>query len=208
MKKELILKSEPIVKPVDYLNNNTNVFFTSDFHVGHSNVIKFDNRPFKNVNEMAETLIENWNNVVSDDSIVYYLGDLSFKVKSDYTKWFVHQLKGDIRVILGNHDRMKDLLKLDRFSDIQTAKKVVIIDDDGERVHIELSHYPHLTWDRSHHGSIHLHGHCHQNLTTSEYGEVYYKRKVIDVGCMGHNYTPLSFRNVMDIMSMKNIEEV
>ena len=203
-----ILKHLPVVTPFDYLNNNTDVFFTSDHHVGHANVIKFDNRPFADLDEMAETLIKNWNSVVSKDSIVYFLGDLSMRAKPDYVKWFVHQLNGDMRAILGNHDRLKDLMKLDRFSDIQTAKQVVIIDDDGIKRYFELSHYPHLIWNKHHAGSIHLHGHSHQNLTTSEYGKIYYKRNVIDVGCMGHDYTPLSFDDIMEIMKDRGVEKI
>ena len=47
------------------------IYYTADQHFGHSNVILFCDRPFKNVIEMDETLINNWNNVVSDDDIVY-----------------------------------------------------------------------------------------------------------------------------------------
>ena len=209
MNKNIILKYAPIVKPVDYLDT-TDVFFTSDFHIGHKNVIKFDNRPFKDLDEMSETIIERWNSVVSENSIVYFLGDLSYRAKTDYVKWFVHQLNGDIRVIMGNHDWLNELLKLERFSDIQTSKRVVINDHiDGEKTFFELSHYPHLIWNKHHHGSIHLHGHSHQNLTTSEYGKnTYYKRNVIDVGCMGYDYTPLSLENVMNIMSTREIEKI
>tara|TARA_R110000772_G_scaffold20466_5_gene56843 strand:- start:11857 stop:12483 length:627 start_codon:yes stop_codon:yes gene_type:complete len=198
----------PYLKPIDYLDT-TDVFFTSDFHIGHKNVIKFDNRPFDGVDEMSKTIIEKWNSVVSKNSIVYFLGDLSYKVKTDIVKKFVHQLNGDIRVIMGNHDWLNDLLKMDRFSDIQTAKRVVITDKDGNRTFFELSHYPHLVWNKHSRGAIHLHGHSHQNLVESDYGKnFYYKRKVIDVGCMGHDYTPLSFDDIMEIMKNKEIEEI
>lgn len=54
-----------IIKPIDYLTSDQNIFFTSDLHIGHANVIKFDKRPFKDINEMSSEVIERWNNVVS-----------------------------------------------------------------------------------------------------------------------------------------------
>ena len=81
-----------------------NLFFTSDFHLSHANVIKFDNRPFSDLNEMHEAIIENWNNKVSKDDTVFYLGDLYFKGNVKYIKNLVHQLNGKIYFILGNHD--------------------------------------------------------------------------------------------------------
>jgi calcineurin-like phosphoesterase family protein len=200
----------PIVKPFVEINHH-NVFFISDFHMGHDNVIKFDKRPFKDVNEMHQTIIDNWNSVVDDDSIVYYLGDLFYKVKANHIAHMMHKLKGEIRVILGNHDRLSQLLKMNRFSDIQTYQRISIIDESTKHGKTEIiaSHYPHLIWDKHHHGSWHIHGHSHQNLTKSLYGkEVYYKRKVIDVGCNGWNYTPLSYSEIRDIMDKKNIEGV
>ena len=59
-------------------HDTQNIFFISDLHVGHANVIKFDGRPFKNTDEMHIELIKRWNSVVESDSIVYFLGDLSF----------------------------------------------------------------------------------------------------------------------------------
>lgn len=52
------------------------VFFTSDLHFGHENVIKFDNRPFRSVEEMDAELISRWNNKVKKGDLVYVLGDL------------------------------------------------------------------------------------------------------------------------------------
>lgn len=95
-----------------------NIFFTSDFHVGHSNVIKHDGRPFKDVNEMNQTLIDNWNSVVSDEDIVFYLGDFAYRCHPKTMKWFVSQLKGKIYFIMGNHDKHRDIASLQRFERI------------------------------------------------------------------------------------------
>ena len=52
------------------------LWFTSDLHLGHRNVIKFCNRPFENEKEMNEKLIENWNSVVDEKDIIFVLGDI------------------------------------------------------------------------------------------------------------------------------------
>lgn len=190
-----------------------NIFFMSDAHVGHKNIIRFDGRPFEDVNEMHNTLIKNWNDVVTDDDIVYYLGDLSF-TNDSVTKWFLFSLKGKINYIMGNHDKMKDIVKYNRFDNVHEYGTEVFIKDEDTKAlrgsdgyqQIIMCHYPILSWNRAHYGSWHLHGHCHGSLMKSN--QDFYKRKVMDVGCNCIDYTPLSYQGVKDIMSKKTIESV
>lgn len=63
-----------------------NIFFTSDTHFGHNNIIKLSNRPFSSVEEMNEGLIERWNDVVGAEDIVYHLGDFSLKIRNSMLK--------------------------------------------------------------------------------------------------------------------------
>jgi calcineurin-like phosphoesterase family protein len=193
---------------------NQNIFFASDYHLGHHNVIKYDNRPFRNVDEMHSVLLRNWNSVVGINDIVFYLGDLSFG-KSELSKWFTHSINGKIHFILGNHDKMKDIVKLNRFESIHPYGCEIWIKDketksargsDGYQ-QIVLSHYPILSWNRSHHGSWHIHGHSHQSITKSDIGKEYYKRKVIDIGCNGWNYTPQSYQQIKEVMNNKKGSE-
>lgn len=193
-----------------------NVFFTSDFHVGHANVIRFDGRPFKDINEMNQRLIDNWNSVVSDDDIVFYLGDLSHRCNPNTVKWFVSQLKGKIYFIMGNHDRYRDILKLNRFEKIfgddtgLGGATISIKDSDANRgwQDIIMCHYMIFSWNKGHYGSWHLHGHSHQSITKNEEVNWLYNRKVVDVGCNGWDYTPISYTQLKEVMSKKSIKSV
>lgn len=188
-----------------------NIFFTSDLHFGHSNVINFDNRPFDDVDTMNDTIIKNWNDKIPKDGIVFFMGDFSFKSLKQTQKIF-EQLNGQIHWINGNHDRWKVISKIEGIKSIQNMLDLKVLDSDvvdtrfNGRQSITLCHYPILVWDKHHHGAWHLHGHCHQNLVDTEFGNKYYQRKVIDVGTNGHNYTPLSYKDIKDIMNNKTVD--
>lgn len=191
-----------------------NVYFASDFHIGHQNVIKFDSRPFEDLQDMHNKLIENWNSVVGENDLVFYLGDFSFKDRGS-GKWFRDQLNGKIHFIMGNHDRMRIVghLGFDKIYGDDTAlggATIEIKDDDANRGYqtIVLCHYPILSWNKSHHGSWHIHGHCHQSLAKNPEMEWYYKRKVIDAGVNGLGYTPISYTELKKIMNDKVISPV
>lgn len=79
-------------------------WFISDTHFGHENILKFEPeaRPFKNLVEMHEALINRWNSVVGHDDTVYHLGDVAFGlINLELVKF----LKGNKRLVLGNHDK-------------------------------------------------------------------------------------------------------
>lgn len=80
-------------------------YYISDLHFDHTNVIKFDNRPFNSVEEMNSALIHNWNSVVKKSDIVYVLGDFCFG-NTERTNELFNQLNGKIILIRGNHDRI------------------------------------------------------------------------------------------------------
>lgn len=83
------------------------LFFTSDTHFGHENIIGYCDRPFKNVGHMDETLIRNWNATVTPDDQVFHLGD--FCIKGNYHK-YRKRLNGNIIHIKGNHDKNSKIL--------------------------------------------------------------------------------------------------
>lgn len=79
-------------------------YFTSDQHFGHLNIIKYAERPFESVEEMAEVMVERWNAVVKSDDIVYSLGDLAMGRSVDSLA-YVKRLNGFKVFVPGNHDK-------------------------------------------------------------------------------------------------------
>ena len=192
-----------------------NVHFIGCMHLGHggrdgkSGIIKFDNRPFENIKEHDEAHVRNWNNKVKKGDKVFILGDLSFE-SYKYTNTILEQLNGEIYLILGNHDRMSDVKKLTNIKKYFPKLDLYIKDPwsktKDEYQMLVLDHYPQLSWNKKHYGSIMIHSHVHHSLVKDPNYDWFYKQKVIDVGANGINYTPISYKEVVDIMDTKIIQ--
>lgn len=89
-------------KPIKIDSSKQRVFFTSDLHFGHNNIMRFCNRPFKSIEEMDEALIQKWNSVVSKNDLVFDLGDFAFAPNWRW-KEILGRLNGHHYLILGNH---------------------------------------------------------------------------------------------------------
>lgn len=101
-------------------------FVIADLHLGHENIIKYCNRPFKDVNHMNETIINNWNSVVSDGDIVYILGDFSMKFDQEKTKTILDRLNGKKVLVMSNHDTRKPLWYLEVGFEQATRKPIMV----------------------------------------------------------------------------------
>ena len=155
----------------------SNIFFTSDLHFGHKNLLKFTNpRPFKTIEEHDEALINNWNSVVKQNDKVYVLGDVALNFDSDELESKLIRLNGDKYLILGNHDRAKNhakYLNLGIWQEMHERSVIRVMADDGKLYHIVLDHYPELEFYHAFDDNcFHLYGHIH-NL--NNYDEIYKK---------------------------------
>lgn len=153
-------------------------FFTSDEHYGHKNIIKFCKRPFDSVEEMDSNIINNHNSVVTDDDIVYHLGD--FTLKGLPAKEYIKQLNGKHIFIQGNHDRW-----------LKKTNTPHIIQLDN----IIMCHYPMSIWNKSCYNSWQLHGHCH--------GTYLPVGKQWDVGVDNNHFYPVSMEKLEKIMECR-----
>ena len=88
-------------------------FVIADTHFGHNNIIGYENRPFRDVREMDNSLIEMWNSIVGDDDLVYMLGDFTLSRNKEIIANLVSKLNGRKILIMGNHDtrRPKDYVE-------------------------------------------------------------------------------------------------
>lgn len=102
--------------------DDSKVFFTSDTHFYHGNIIRFCNRPFKDVDMMNETIISNWNNTVGQDDIVFHLGDFCLGGSAEWTR-MLDRLNGRIYLIMGNHD-LKNIRQFFCFQAVRYAASV------------------------------------------------------------------------------------
>lgn len=137
------------------------VFVTSDTHFGHSNIIRYCNRPFANANEMDKGMIARWNERVKSDDIVFHLGDFAFSNEQRILEIMDQLVFGELFIVPGNHDQTL-LNMIDRLPpEVTVLNDLHSFREDGKM--FVLCHFPMEEWNKSHHGSIHLHGHTHNN---------------------------------------------
>lgn len=82
----------------------TKTWFISDTHFGHVNILKYDERPFADIEEMNEELIKRWNKKVKNGDTVWFLGDFAMFNKKDYIQPILKRLNGIKNIVMGNHD--------------------------------------------------------------------------------------------------------
>ena len=160
-----------------------NIYFISDTHFGHTNIIKYCNRPFKDVNEMNEVLINNWNKVVNKNDIVYHLGD--FILDNNIEEVF-NKLNGTIYLIKGNHDH-KSTSYYNRI-----GFKVIPSQTKLEEYKFILSHRP-LEDNMIPKGYINIYGHIHDKELDSKFNPNIHKCVSVEK----INYSPISINELL-----------
>lgn len=192
------------------LTDDTQLWFTSDLHVGHRNVIQFCKRPFSDIKEMNEKLIENWNSVVRENDIVFILGDVFWFNDRHAIKKFLLKLNGIKYIVPGNHDDFSKYTQLE----LQN----VVLCDDITQLFIEhktpdkwskkiyevfLSHYPMMTWPHRENGAMQLFGHIHscKEKRDGMDQDLPLHKNQCDVGVDYWDYAPVNFETLLNILT-------
>ncbi len=158
-------------------------FYISDLHMYHDNIIRFEHRPFKDMDEMILTIIERWNEVVTEEDEVYLLGDVFYRQKDPGACLEILQtLHGTKYCIRGNHDRfLHNKMLQEQFAWVRDTDCI----NDTNRMVI-LNHYPMESWNGKSRGSFMLYGHIH-----SKWGGIARALKNrYNVSCEVLNYRP------------------
>lgn len=166
----------------------------SDTHFNHERIIEYCNRPFKNVNDMNENIIKNWNSVVKNGDKVYHLGDFGFGSK-EQIKNIVSQLNGDIYLIRGNHCNHPNQWYRDCGISEVYDHPIIIYD------FFVLSHEPQsfIVNDRGPYAN--LFGHVHDSPMFETYGKRHF------CACVErHDYTPVEFNYIVHKIGDKGNE--
>lgn len=184
------------------------IWFISDTHFGHANIIRLSNRPFGSVEEMNEEIVRRWNETVAPDDEVFHLGDVALGTIADSLQ-YVSRLNGKISLITGNHDRPFPPMQKGRQEKIEewTQKYLdagfdSVFPSDAIMiggVTFRLSHFP---YDGDSHeeerfrehrlvdeGRALIHGHTHGSefVTRSKAGSLQFH-----VGVDAHDFRPVS----------------
>lgn len=170
------------------------IFFTSDLHLGHANVIRHCNRPFASVEEMDEALIDNWNSKVqSNNNTVYVLGDVMFRNKKSPEE-YLRRLKGKKHLITGNHDR--DWVKKCNLGEFFESVNRMDFLSDGQR-QMTLCHFPMMSWPHNTRAYL-VHGHIHNN-TDAEYWPLIRRSEfILNTGVDINGFAPVTFDEMVE----------
>lgn len=167
------------------------LYFTSDLHLHHRQILKFANRPFSSVDDMNQSLIQKWNACVTPEDTVYILGDVTLK-GSGLAMECLRQLRGKKYLVKGNHDSFVEQEGFDHsiFQDIVPYMEL----RTNHQLYV-LCHYPMEEWNGYYEDAIHLHGHIHGTSQYNENQRTQGNRRY-DVGVDANGYAPISLEEI------------
>ena len=136
-------------------------YFWADTHFNHEGILSYTARPYSNIKEMNDALVEKWNSVVKKEGdTVWVLGDFGFHhSRGEDLFQIFYRLRGKKSLVIGNHDEKNPVVLR-----LPWERAEMLTHFKAEKHRATLCHYPLETWKGSHSGTLMLHGHCHGTL--------------------------------------------
>jgi calcineurin-like phosphoesterase family protein len=179
--------------------NKDKLWFTSDTHFFHENIIKYCNRPFNNADAMNDMLIIYWNDLVKEDDDIIIGGDFIHTGNLTLIKNLLDTLNGVKWLVMGNHDYqnkfdrsiINDWFKGRIFDSMDFKVEDSELEDGFMKFHV--NHFPCEYWTR---GAVHLHGHIHSGPLSTGNEVLLFKPTRYDMGCDNNLYRPKSYEGI------------
>lgn len=177
-----------INKPFE-ITTDSNVFFMSDLHYGHKNILEIDKRPYSTIEEMNSSIVEELKTKLRPSDVLFDLGDLFWRTINIKECRNVLDSVGtkNIYKVVGNHDLYKHYIPGDIGKPNNLCDKFKVVADILD-IHIKynkseylvsLCHYPILDFNHMYHGGLHIYGHTHGHTDTWVDSE---SRLMVDIG--------------------------
>lgn len=193
-------------EPNKFGDGRRGIYFTSDWHVGHANVLVYDQRPFRDLPHMHRVLINNYNATVRPEDLCFFLGDMGLG-KGDLLQSVISELQGTKVLILGNHDKGATAMHRIGFDIVLNAATLEIAGQLVTMTHCPLrgvwredttdmrgaaegdmwhGEHKQQRFSTENTGQFHLHGHTHKGPEERTLGRQW------DVGVRANDYRPIS----------------
>lgn len=189
---------------IKYKFNKNKLWFTSDTHAYHENIIKYCSRPFENSLVMNKKLIQNWNELVRIDDDIIVAGDFIHSGNLELVQDFISKLNGKIWLVYGNHCYQNkferpaiQLMFAGRcYDSMDFQVEDSELEDGFMKFHI--NHYPCEFWTR---GAVHLHGHVHSGPKSTGHEICKFNPLRYDIGVDNNNFKPISYEDIKVIIT-------
>ena len=168
------------------------VYFIADPYFGHVNAIRLCNRPFETIEEMNETLIQNWNERIHGNDTVYIVGDMFFRCADPEA--ILKRLHGKKHLLIGNHDGSW-IHKVDTTKYFQSVSHMLET-SDGEHA-LTLCHYPLLSWNHQKRAYM-IYGHLHANTDVDYMPQIFSRPNMLNAGVDINGFKPVTFSELVE----------
>lgn len=165
----------------------TKVFVAADLYLGHAPIIRRNNRPFVNVEEMNEVLLKNWNDTICYDDIVYFLGDISYGESAKDMDYWLKRLSGNIVYIKGDQDISEKNEFLMDYVTVDVGKKQFYLVHNPTDAPADFDGW-----------IIHAHNYSHD---LEKHPFIDRERKTINISQEATDYRPVSFAEIEEMIS-------
>lgn len=164
------------------------IFVTSNQQFGRAGAINAYKRPFKDVDEMDEYLVKQWNNTVTKKDTVFVLGNFAWDPESG--EKLSKLLNGNIYVIPGEWDRAAE----DISGDAETTLKFLAMGiKEVLALKAVFSYWPLTDWPKKKKGYVSFIGHPNKKYKSD------HKKHIVNTRCDDWDFKPIDVQQLVKL---------